>query len=68
MIVVVNRKELELFTGAKVKNALLKYFTLKRINRDLIDSTEVYDAYGHVLDHDAPLSDGKRITFDESSL
>ena len=31
----------------------------------LIDSVEVHDVYGHVLDHDAPLHNEQTITFDD---
>ena len=65
MKVKVNRRTLELFEGARVKNALLRYFTVKKLDRQLIDSVEVKDAYGHEVDHDAPLTDGQKITFDD---
>ena len=63
MKVKVNTRTLHIFDGACVKNALLRYFTVKKLDKQLIDSLEVYDAVGHVIDHDAPLSDGQRITF-----
>ena len=65
MKVKVNRRTLELFEGALVKNALLRYFTVRKLDRKFIDSVEVKDDYGHEIDHDAPLSDGKKIVFDE---
>ena len=63
MKVKVNTRTLNIFDGACVKNALLRYFTVKKLDKELIDGLEVYDAAGHVIDHDAPLSDGQRITF-----
>lgn len=64
MKVKVNTRTLVLFEGARVKNALLRYFTVKKLDKRLIDTVEVHDIFGHVLDHDAPLSDGKQITFE----
>lgn len=64
MKVKVNRRTLELFEGARVQHALLRYFTVKKLDKQLIDHVEVHDAFGHVLDHDAPLSDGQKIIFD----
>ncbi len=64
MKVKVNTRTLVLFEGARVKNALLRYFTVKKLDKRLIDTVEVHDSFGHVLDHDAPLSDGKQITFE----
>lgn len=64
MKVKVNTRTLVLFEGAQVKNALLRYFTVKKLDKRLIDTVEVHDSFGHVLDHDAPLSDGKQITFE----
>lgn len=64
MKVKVNTRTLQLFDGACVKNALLRYFTVKKLDKQLIDGLEVYDATGHLIDHDAPLRDGQQITFD----
>ncbi|MCR4810665.1 MAG: hypothetical protein K5896_12510 [Prevotella sp.] len=64
MKVRVNTRTLQLFEGACVKNALLRYFTVKKLDKQLINGIEVHDAYGHLLDHDAPLSDGQQITFE----
>ncbi len=68
MKVKANRRTLTLFEGAKVKNALLKYFTVKKLDKQFIDDMEVYDAFGHQLDHDAPLSEGKKIVFQEPKV
>lgn len=63
MKVKVNNRTLQLFDGACVKNALLRYFSVKKLDKQLIEGLEVHDAYGYVIDHDAPLSDGQQITF-----
>lgn len=64
MKVMVNELTVELFEGARVRNALLKYFTLENLDRALLtDDLDVEDIYGHLLDFDAPLTDGQSITF-----
>lgn len=63
MRIKVNTRTLQIIEGACVKNALLRYFSVKKLDKKLIDGLEVYDAYGHVIDHDAPLHDGQQITF-----
>lgn len=64
MKVTVNDLTFELFEGARVKNALLKYFIAENLDKDDInDDLEVEDAYGHLLDLDAPLKEGQSITF-----
>ena len=65
MKVKLNRRTIQVFEGAQVKHALLKYFTEKKLNKDFIDQTEVHDAEGHVIDHDAPLTENQKITFEE---
>ena len=55
MRVKVNRRWLQLFEGADVRNALLLYFTVRKLDRHLIDHVEVRDAQGHLTDLDAPL-------------
>ena len=60
-----NRRTLELFEGACVKHALLKYFVAKQLDRSAIDETIVEDEYGHELDHDAPLHENQKIKFKE---
>ena len=62
-----NRRNIELFEGACVKHALLKYFTLKHLDREKIAGTLVEDEYGHELDHEAPLHDNQKIKFKEPS-
>lgn len=65
MKVKVNRRTLDLFEGARVQNALLRYFTVKKLDKQLAGGVTVRDAYGHELDHDAPLADGQKLVFDE---
>lgn len=64
----VNTRTLHLFDGACVKNALLRYFTVKKLDKQFIDGLEVHDSTGHVIDHDAPLGDGQQITFDITGI
>ena len=64
MKIKVNTRTLQIIEGACVKNALLRYFSVKKLDKNLIDQVEVHDAYGHVIGHDAPLSDGQKITFE----
>ena len=64
MKVTVNELTVELFEGARVKNALLKYFIAEDLDKAAInDDLEVEDAYGHLLDLDAPLEEDQCITF-----
>ena len=67
MKVKVNTRTLQLFDGACVKNVLLRYFTVKKLDKQLIDEAQVYDEAGHMLDHDAPLTDGQHITCEIAS-
>ena len=64
MKVRVNRRTIEIFEGARVRDALLRYFTVKKMDKKLVSNVEVSDAMGHVVDHDAPLSSGQVITFE----
>lgn len=63
MKVKVNRRTLDIFEGAKARHALLKYFRLRKFDLSLIDKVEVFDAWGHPIDLDAPLSEGKIIKY-----
>ena len=63
MKVKVNRKTIEIFDGAKARQALLRYFTIRKMDLKLVENLEVYDAYGHQIGLDAPLSDGQAIKF-----
>ena len=62
MKVTVNTRSLELFEGATVRNALQRYFTVKKLDRHEMASYEVTDEHGHELDHDAPLHEGMHLT------
>ena len=56
-------KEIVLFYGASVRDALLRYFTKFDIRRDVIESVTAKDQWENVLDLNAPASDGQNITF-----
>ena len=68
MRVKVNRRYVEVFEGAKVKHALLRYFVVKDLDREKIASVEVFDAWGHLIDHDAPLTENQKIKFKEKRI
>lgn len=61
MKVKVNRTEIEIFEGAKVRHAVLQYFVRRHISTSKLTSIQVYDSYGHLIDLDAPLSDSQTI-------
>lgn len=61
MKVKVNRTEIEIFEGATVKHAVLQYFVRRHISTSKLASIRVYDAYGHITDLDAPLTEGQAI-------
>ena len=63
MRVKVNRRTIEIFEGAVVKNALWRYFVVRKIPLSQIDVVEVHDADSHEIDLDAPLHDGQHIIF-----
>ena len=63
MKVKVNRRTIDLFEGACVKHALLKYFIERKRSAAHIDSLEVRDATGELLDHDAPVNVNPQISF-----
>ncbi|MBR5688057.1 MAG: hypothetical protein IKX36_08880 [Prevotella sp.] len=67
MEIIVNDTPIRVFKGAKVHHALLKYFSMNLMDKSLSDNMEVFDAYGHLIDLDAPLTDGQSITFEEST-
>jgi hypothetical protein len=68
MRVKVNRRHIDLFEGAQVKHALLKYFLVRKLDRNLMTTVTVYDAYGHLIDDEAPLKENQRITFKEPKI
>ena len=63
MKVKVNRRTLELFEGADVRAALLRYFSLRKLDLKLVDKVAVTDALGHSIGLDAPLKDGQTIKY-----
>lgn len=61
MKVRVNRRNVEIFDGARVRDAVLRYLVLRKMDVSLIKQAELYDAYGHTIGADAPLAEGKVI-------
>ena len=57
----VNRTSIELFEGAQVRHALIRYFSKRNFNLKKIDTAVVRDNYGHMIDLNAPLRDGQTI-------
>lgn len=67
MEIIVNDTPVRVFKGAKVRHALLKYLSINLMAKSLSDDMEIFDAYGHQIDLDAPLKDGLVISFEEST-
>lgn len=67
MEIIVNDTPVRVFKGAKVRHALLKYLSINLMAKSLSDDMEIFDAYGHQIDLDAPLKDGQVISFEEST-
>ena len=63
MKVKVNRKTIEIFEGAQVRHALLRYFALKGMDVGLVERLTVMDRWGHDIDLDAPASQHDTIKF-----
>ena len=63
MKVKVNRRTLELFQGATVRHALLRYFSVRKMDLSLVEKVQVTDASGHRTDLDAPLREGQTVKF-----
>lgn len=61
MKVRVNRTEVDIFDGARVRHAVLQYFVRRRISTSRLALISVTDAHGHRIDLDAPLNDGDHI-------
>ena len=61
MKITVNDKNIRIFAGATVKDALRRYFA--KTDPAKAEETTVMDQYGHELDADAPLHEGMTITF-----
>ena len=56
MIIKVNDCRIRIFHGATVGDVLLRYAIRNGVNINLVKSFSVTDRWGHVLDHEAPLS------------
>ncbi len=63
MKVKVNGKELEVFDGAKVRHAVLRYVANEGADLSELKNVVVMDAFGHEIDLDAPLSQNGEIEF-----
>ncbi len=63
MTITVNNKKYRLFRGATVKDALLRVFTREGRDRNLLDTVETYDKWGHEIDLDATLNEGSEISY-----
>ena len=61
MRVKINRTVVEVFEGAEVRHALLTYLARRRLSVKLVDKMTVYDAWGHEIDQDAPVSEHQAI-------
>ena len=61
MNVKVNRTTIEIFEGAKVKDAVVNYMARRCVSKSRLDKAKVFDIYGHPIDIDAPLNDGDAI-------
>lgn len=68
MTININQQSIELFEGAQVRHALLRYFVQNNLDKSEIGRVEILDKYGHVLDLDAPLSNMQCLSFDEHTL
>ena len=63
MKVKVSRKPIEVFEGALVRHALLKYFAMKGWDVSEVDHLRVYDRWGHEIGLDAPASQHETIKY-----
>ncbi len=61
MKVKVNRRTVEIFEGARVRDAVLRYLVLRKMDLKLAQDFQAEDAWGHAIGADAPLSDGQTI-------
>lgn len=61
MKIIVNRTPVEVFEGARSRDALLRYCILRHLDRSLIERGTVYDTWGHEIGLDAPLREGQTI-------
>lgn len=65
MKVIVNKKEIEIFNGAKVADAIRLYYSLKT-KKTPSEFPIVEDAFGNGLDADGRLSEGDRLFIKEN--
>lgn len=65
MIVFVNEKQIKIFVGAKVMDALRYVFVRRHLDLNLIDDKylTVYDGYGNEIALDGPLCENKHIFY-----
>ena len=68
MKIKVNRKTIEIFEGALVRHALLRYFAVKGLDVGLVDTLKVTDRWGHEIDLDAPASQHSAIKVKSEEL
>jgi hypothetical protein len=68
MKVKVNRRTLDIFEGATARNALLRYFKLRKFDLSLVEKVDVFDVWGHPIDLDAPLSEGQTVKYKMKDL
>ena len=61
MTITINQQEIQMFEGALVKHALLRYFVQNNLDKSNINEVEILDKYGHVIDHNAPLSENQQL-------
>ncbi|MBO4850799.1 MAG: hypothetical protein J5529_07830 [Prevotella sp.] len=64
MRITVNDQTIVIFKGATVKDALLRVFTKKGVQRNFFQDVTARDQWGHELDLDAPLREGSNIIYD----
>ena len=63
MNVQVNRTVIEIFEGAQVQHAVLRYLVRRRLSKSLLTQGRIFDAWGHEIGLDAPLHEGQTIKF-----
>ena len=61
MTVKVNRTIIDIFQGATARHAVLRYLAVRHRSLKLVDTLEVRDEHGHIIDLDAPLAENKII-------
>lgn len=61
MKVKVNRRSVDIFDGARARDAVLRYLVLRKMDVSLIGQAQICDALGHTIGPDSPLSDGQEI-------